>query len=137
MACFELYQLFGTIITRLLISRSGYRRRVVRTSPRTRAQCSLRSVPCFVRRNNERARSLLLLLLQPDDDRRSAPTYARTYLLFPFLLPFFSLFDKLGPYHFQLFHPSRIVIFAPKYRVVPASSFLQAFYHARVCDINI
>lgn len=26
MACFELYQLFGTIITRLLISRSGYRR---------------------------------------------------------------------------------------------------------------
>jgi len=26
MACFELYQLFGTIITWLLISRSGYRR---------------------------------------------------------------------------------------------------------------
>lgn len=26
MACFEPYQLFGTIITRLLISRSGYRR---------------------------------------------------------------------------------------------------------------
>ena len=81
MACFELYQLFGTIITRLLISRSGYRRRVVRTSPRTRAQCSLRSVPCFVRRNNERARttsSNRMMIVAPLD--ASAPTYVHTYV---------------------------------------------------------
>lgn len=46
MACFELYQLFGTIITWLLISRSGYRRANLLSDPHNvlAAPCARRAL---------------------------------------------------------------------------------------------
>lgn len=75
MACFELYQLFGTIITRLLISRSGYRR--ANLSSNAHNVPSKRSL--LHRQNNESQD----VVLQPDD-RRWIPLLA----LFSFALAF-------------------------------------------------
>lgn len=61
MACFELYQLFGTIITRLLISRSGYRRANLSSNAH-----NVPSKRSLLRRQNNESQDVVL---QPDDRR--------------------------------------------------------------------